>query len=104
MKSGVTANDRELGAEVRRMSLKKVRKILSDDYEDKDYQKAVLLKLVPTLLPRLNEHSGEGGEPLTIKIINYGDRDSTSLHTETIPNTLPASDGQQEEKSDNSLA
>lgn len=66
MKSGVTASDRELGAEVRRMSLKKVRKILSDDYEDKDYQKAVLLKLVPTLLPRLNEHSGEGGEAISI--------------------------------------
>lgn len=66
MRSGTTAGDRQLGAEVRRMSLKKVRKILSDDYEDKDYQKAVLLKLVPTLLPRLNEHSGEGGEAISI--------------------------------------
>lgn len=64
--AGIIHNDRELGAEVRRMSLKKVRKILSDDYEDKDYQKAVLLKLVPTLLPRLNEHSGEGGEAISI--------------------------------------
>ena len=64
--AGIIHNDRELGAEVRRMSLKKVRKILSDDYDDKDYQKAVLLKLVPTLLPRLNEHSGEGGEAISI--------------------------------------
>ena len=26
-----------------------------------DYQKAMLLKLAPTLLPRLNEHTGETG-------------------------------------------
>lgn len=64
--AGIIHNDRELGARVRRMSLRKVEKILSDDYEDKDYQKAVLLKLVPTLLPRLNEHSGEGGEAISI--------------------------------------
>lgn len=66
--AGIIHNDRELGAEVRRMSLKKVRKILSDDFEDKEYQKAVLIKLVPTLLPRLNEHSGENGEAIKVTI------------------------------------
>jgi len=60
------ANDRKLGAEVRRMALKKVRVILSDDYEDKEFQKAVLLKLTPTLLPRLNEHTGEDGGAIVV--------------------------------------
>lgn len=91
--AGIIHNDRELGAEVRRMSLKKVRKILSDDYEDKDYQKAVLLKLVPTLLPRLNEHSGEGGGVITIKLVNYGDTNSTPILSETISTQDVESDG-----------
>lgn len=60
------ANDRKLGAEVRRMALKKVRVILSDDYEDKEFQKAVLLKLTPTLLPRLNEHTGDNGGAIVV--------------------------------------
>lgn len=77
--AGIIHNDRELGAEVRRMSLKKVRKILSDDYEDKDYQKAVLLKLVPTLLPRLNEIGGEGGGAIKINLVRYGDNNTLSV-------------------------
>ena len=100
--AGIIHNDRELGARVRRLTLKQIEKILLGD--DEDYKKQIILKLSSSILPRINEISGEGGEPLTIKIINYGDRDSTSLHTETISNTLPASDGQQEEKSDNRLA
>lgn len=98
------ANDRKLGAEVRRMGLKKLALILSDDYEDKEYQKAVMLKLVPTLLPRITEHSGEGGEPIKIFITNYGDTNSPQLHSETISDTILASDGQREKESDNNLA
>lgn len=60
---GKSFNDRLLAGEVRGLGLKHLKKILNDDYKDKDFQKQVLLRLAASLLPRLNEHSGpDGGE------------------------------------------
>lgn len=61
---GRSFNDRELAGNVRSMALGHLKKVLEDGYSDIEYQRAVLLKLAPSLLPRLNEHSGADGSPL----------------------------------------
>lgn len=63
---GKTLNDRKLAADVRRMTLKKILKLLEQpDNERSQYEldlyKAVLIKLAGTVLPRLNEVTGEDG-------------------------------------------
>jgi len=60
--------DRILAQNVRTLALKEIEKILQPDYEDKEFKKAVLLKIAPTLLPRLNEHTGEDGGVINIHI------------------------------------
>jgi len=60
--------DRILAQNVRTLALKEIEKILQPDYEDKEFKKAVLLKIAPTLLPRLNEHTGEGGDVIKIHL------------------------------------
>lgn len=60
--------DRILAQNVRTLALKEIEKILQPDYEDKEFKKAVLLKIAPTLLPRLNEHTGEDGGVIKIHI------------------------------------
>lgn len=70
-KGGKTLNDRKLAADVRTLSLTMIKKVLEDDSEENDaYRKQVLLKLAPTLLPRLNENTGEDGKELPTPIIN----------------------------------
>lgn len=64
--AGIPSNDRELGARVRRLTLKQIEKILLGT--DEAYKKEVIMKLAPSILPRINEHSGEGGEPMKITI------------------------------------
>jgi len=80
--------DRKLAAEVRTLTLKKIKAILempevkmkADDYE---LYKAVLIKLAGTVLPRLNEHTGEDGGAIlingnTIEVKKYnGDSSKT---------------------------
>ena len=67
-KSGKSFQDRKLAADVRNDALKKIHAIVKGNKKVikglGDYQKAMLLKLAPTLLPRLNEHTGEDGEPI----------------------------------------
>jgi len=63
--------DRNLANEVRRLTLNKIKKVLEDeDYSKygKDFQQALLLRLAGTVLPRLNEHSGEDGNPIVLNI------------------------------------
>jgi hypothetical protein len=67
---GVSFNDRQLAGQVRNMALCHLKQVLDDNYEDKEYQKAVLLKLAPALLPRLNEHTGADGAELPVPIFN----------------------------------
>ena len=64
--AGITHNDRELGARVRRLTLRKIEAVLNGD--DEEFKKAVILKLSSSILPRLNEVTGEGGEPMKITI------------------------------------
>lgn len=63
--AGISIIDRKLGAEVRRLTLKKIKAILESG-KDLEFQKAVILKLASTVLPRINEHSGEGGEAMKV--------------------------------------
>ena len=63
---GVEFEVRQLAGQVRELGLGKLKEVLSASYEDKEYQKQMLLKIGPALLPRLNEHTGEGGGPIQI--------------------------------------
>lgn len=65
--AGIALTDRKLGAEVRRLGLKKLKVILEDDNHEKytkEFQEAVFLRLAANLLPRINEHSGVDGKDL----------------------------------------
>jgi hypothetical protein len=62
---GKTFNDRELAANVRTLGLKEIEKILKRTEMD-EFKKAVILRIAPSLLPRLNEHTGEDGGPVKI--------------------------------------
>lgn len=48
------------------MTLKKIEAILLGD--DEEFKKAVILKLASSILPRINEHSGEGGGAIQVVI------------------------------------
>lgn len=63
-----TFNDRKLAAEVRRLTLNEIKSIL-EVAEMTELKKQVILKLASTVLPRLNEHTGEGGDPIEQRII-----------------------------------
>ncbi len=99
---GKSLQDRKLAAQVRSLTLTKIKDLLemapvkmsADDYE---LYKAVLIKLSGTVLPRLNEVSGEDGEPIkysvtAINIIKPDGADVPPL-TETISSVVE-SDGQ----------
>jgi hypothetical protein len=88
--AGVAINDRELGARVRRLGLRQIEKYLLGD--DEVLKKEIVMKLAPSILPRLNEHSGEGGGSIKINVVNYGDNTSSVL-SETISNTITEIDG-----------
>jgi hypothetical protein len=64
---GKSFNDRKLAAAVRTLALTEIQKYLEgkeDGYKDKDMKNAIILKLAPSLLPRLNEHTGDDGKEL----------------------------------------
>ena len=66
---GKTLNDRQLASRVRSLTLKKIEKVLLQETpDDVEFYKALLLKLAGSVLPRLNEHTGEDGEPIVINI------------------------------------
>lgn len=70
-KGGKSFQDRELAAKVRTLSLQKMKDVLEGVGKlgkDINFQKAVILKLAGTVLPRLNEHSGEGGGEIPVGI------------------------------------
>ena len=62
---GKLFNDRELAAEVRTLTLNEVKKALQG--EDIAFKQAVILRLAGSVLPRLNEITGEGGGPIQIR-------------------------------------
>ena len=64
-RGGATLNDKLLAAEVRNMALNEIKEILQLPRMTQLKQQ-VILRLAGTVLPRLNEHSGEGGEPIHV--------------------------------------
>lgn len=65
---GKSFQDRELAARVRTLTLQECEKALLKK-KGKLYE-AVLLKLAASVLPRLNEHTGADGAPLTVAFDN----------------------------------
>ncbi len=63
--SGTTLNDRKLASNVRTLTLREIEKILKREDMD-ELKKQVILRLAPTVLPRLTEVTGEGGGPLQL--------------------------------------
>ena len=66
---GKTLQDRELAASVRNLALAEIEKILKKP-EHKLYG-AVIVKLAGTVLPRLNEHTGEDGGAIEVTLVKY---------------------------------
>src|SRR5262245_21560656 len=76
---GKSYQDRVLAAEVRRLSLQEIKKVLEG--KDTEYKKQLVLKLASTVLPRLNEHAGPEGEPIPIMNVvpaNYSNPENPS--------------------------
>lgn len=65
---GKSFQDRELAARVRSLTLLECEKALKNREEDEKLYQAVLLKLAGGVLPRLNEHAGEGGGPVIFEV------------------------------------
>jgi hypothetical protein len=81
MKGGRTLNDRKLAADVRTLGLKKIKAILEDDTK-KGLQFQILMKLAPTLLPRIQEVTGEDGEAIRIDISkDIADKNEVAFNT-----------------------
>jgi hypothetical protein len=57
---GKTLQDRELAAAVRNLALGEIKAIL-EQKKMSQLKQQVILRLASSVLPRLNEHSGEGG-------------------------------------------
>ena len=58
--------DRELAARVRTLTLNEIEKVLKFKRNKRLYE-AVLVKLAGSVLPRLNEHTGEDGGPIQLE-------------------------------------
>ena len=67
-------NDKKLAAEVRSLALTEIKEILEQEGMPVLKQQ-VILKLASTVLPRLNEHSGEGGGPIEQRVIYLPQRE-----------------------------
>jgi hypothetical protein len=89
---GKSLNDRKLSASVRTLALNEIKAILERPEMD-EMKKQIILKLAPTLLPRLNEHTGEDGNDLIVKVTSYASDNPNSLPvpTESVSTGIPAS-------------
>ena len=68
---GLEFNDRKLAGELRTKTMQEIFLIVNDDKKVKKfsaYKKAMLLVLAKSILPRLNELTGENGGPLVIEL------------------------------------
>lgn len=89
---GKSLNDRKLAAEVRSLALGEIKEILEQE-KMTELKKAVILKLAPSLLPRLNEHTGDDGKELfPVPILsNFKD---VSAHNSNNQNSQPSEENQ----------
>ena len=74
-KGGKSFQDRQLAADVRTKALKDILSVLNDKKSIEswsDYKKQLVMKLAGSILPRINEHGGPGGEqiPLVVRFID----------------------------------
>ena len=68
---GKDYESRQLSKEVRDFALIEIRDILKGKKKvDKRFRQALILKLAGAVLPRLNEHTGEDGQPVIVKFDN----------------------------------
>ena len=84
---GKSLNDRQLAASVRSLALTEIKKYLEakeDGYKNADMKQAIILKLAPSLLPRLNEHTGKDGEDLFPEPI-YGGKSAQNTGHDSDP-------------------
>ncbi len=81
---GKSFQDRELAARVRTLALGEIEKILKKP-KHKLYG-AVIVKLAGTVLPRLNEVTGLGGDPLEL-IVRFIDADDNE-HSQGVQEAL----------------
>lgn len=89
---GKSFNDRQLAATVRTLALTEIKKYLEGtekDYKNKEMKEALILKLAPSLLPRLNEHTGKDGEDLFPTPI-YGGRSVQNTGHDSDQEDIPA--------------
>jgi hypothetical protein len=76
---GKDYESRKLSQEVRDLALVQARDILKGKKKvSTEFYNALLLKLAGAALPRLNEISGEGGDPLEIIVKQYEAKDDKS--------------------------
>lgn len=65
---GKSYESRLLSKDVRDLALKELKGILTNKIKvDKRFRQAIILKLAGSVLPRLNEVTGEDGQPLVVK-------------------------------------
>jgi hypothetical protein len=70
-KGGKSFQDRKLAAEVRSQVLTDINAVLTEEPEVTDwtdYKKQLVLKMAPSVLPRLNEVTGDDGGPVQVNI------------------------------------
>lgn len=77
--------NKNLSHQVRGLALTRIKAILENPKEDYELYKNVLVRLSGSVLPRINEHSGEDGEPLTITLVNYDDK---SVSAKKVPRVV----------------
>lgn len=86
---GKTFYDREQAGKLRTKALEDIQLVLDDSEEAvakvenfSKFKKDMLMKLSTNILPRLNEHTGDSGEPINIfvakEIIDKNDTPRTS--------------------------
>lgn len=79
-KGGKSFQDRKLSADVRTQALKDIQAALKGNKAVEkwsEYKRQLVLRLATTVLPRLNEVSGEGGGPVEITLIKYAQVSNT---------------------------
>jgi hypothetical protein len=72
-RGGKSFQDREKAAHLRHTAIDSLQKVMDNDPTVEtwsEYKKQMLLKLAPSLLPRLNEHTGTDGKPIQIVFDN----------------------------------
>jgi hypothetical protein len=82
---------RELSGNVRDLALREIKAVLEDTENlkyGKDFRQQLVLRLAGSVLPRINEHTGEDGAPIPIMNItnalpsNNGDTKNSEANKE----------------------